>query len=78
MANRETAPIRYNNPGAMVMAHLMQPPPDPRSLAPDLPDEVAEAILRAMAKRPEARFTTTGQFTSALAENSHEMALVEN
>lgn len=60
-------PFKHNNPGAMVMAHLMQPPPDPRGLAADVPEGAAYAIMRAMAKKPEERFGTAGEFVAALA-----------
>ena len=63
-------PFKHSNPGAMVLAHLMQPPPDPRFAVPDLPEEAAEAIMRAMAKKPEQRFATAGDFTAALAADS--------
>lgn len=59
-------PFKHHNPGAIVLAHLMQPPPDPRLAAPDLSEEAADAILRALAKQPEARFATAGDFAAAL------------
>jgi hypothetical protein len=51
---------------AVLLAHLQQPPPDPRRLRPDLPDAVARAVLRALAKRPAARFATAGEMLLAL------------
>jgi len=70
-------PYTHNNPGAMVMAHLMQPPPDPRLIAPDISDEAAQAVMRAMAKKPEQRFATASEFMEALAQAEHrEMAAV--
>lgn len=53
--------------GAMVMAHMVQPPPDLRALNPDLPERTANAIIRAMSKKPEQRFDTAREFTVALA-----------
>jgi len=41
--------------GNILRAHLEQPPPDPRALAPDLDAHTAELILRCMAKDPEHR-----------------------
>lgn len=61
-------PFRHNNPGAIVLAHLVEPAPDPRRLVPGLPDEVAFAIMRAMAKRPEERFASAGEMVSAMRE----------
>jgi hypothetical protein len=41
--------------------------PDPRDINPDLPQAVSEAIFRAMAKDPERRFSTAGEFVEALS-----------
>jgi len=60
-------PFIHNNPGAMVLAHITQPAPDPRELVKDLPDTVANAVMRAMAKKPEQRFASAGEFVAAMA-----------
>ena len=54
-----------NNTWAMIRSHLEEPPPDPRIHVP-LPDCTAEAILRALAKKPEARFGSVGEFVAEL------------
>ena len=59
-------PFYKHNPVAMMLAHLQQPPPDPRKTVPDLPDHVADGILRAMAKAPEDRYATAGELAAAL------------
>ena len=41
--------------GNVLRAHLDQPPPDPRALAPDLDPAIAAIILRCMAKDPDQR-----------------------
>ena len=41
--------------GNVLRAHLEQPPPDPRALAPDLDPALAALILRCMAKDPDQR-----------------------
>jgi serine/threonine-protein kinase len=46
--------------------HAKNPPPDVRDLRPDLPDELSTILLRLMAKRPEDRFASYDQFTSAI------------
>lgn len=62
-------PFQYQNPGALLMAHMSQPPPDARLLVPDLLPGCAVAIQRAMAKKPEDRYATVGEFVAALASN---------
>jgi len=62
-------PFKHNNPGALLIAHLTQPPPDSCKLLPDLPERVCNAIQKAMAKKPEERFTTASEFVGALSMN---------
>jgi protein kinase-like protein len=59
-------PFRHNNPGAMVLAHLNQPPPDPHDKVPDLPERAAAAVMQAMSKKPQERFNTAGEFVAAM------------
>ncbi|MCP4541766.1 MAG: protein kinase [Chloroflexi bacterium] len=59
-------PFCGDNPGAVMLAHLQQPAPDPRLLVPELPENVAAAILRAMAKDPDARHSTAGELAEAI------------
>ena len=49
-------PFTGPSPYAIAAARLMQPPPDPRSVRPDLPDVIANVIMRCMARKPEDRF----------------------
>lgn len=60
-------PFQHLNPGGLLIAHMTQPPPDPRERAPDLPRESARAIQRAMAKSPDERFAQAGLFAAALS-----------
>jgi predicted Ser/Thr protein kinase len=50
----------------VLFGHLQQPPPDPRSIVADVPAHVAEAIEIALAKKPDERFQTVGEFARAL------------
>jgi serine/threonine-protein kinase len=59
-------PFRYHSPGALLIAHLTQPPPDPRDLVPDLPDNAVKALQRALSKEREDRYPTAGEFARAL------------
>lgn len=60
-------PFAGDNPGALLMAHLQHPAPDPRLLAPHLPESAAEALLRALHKNPLDRPASAGDFASLLA-----------
>jgi tRNA A-37 threonylcarbamoyl transferase component Bud32 len=60
-------PFKRNNLSALMMAHLHQPPPDPCMIVSDLPENTCAALQRAMAKKPEERFTTASEFASALS-----------
>jgi hypothetical protein len=60
-------PFEHKNISALLMAHLMQPVSDPRELRPNLPEAAAKAIMRAMAKEPQMRQKTAGEFISQLA-----------
>jgi hypothetical protein len=59
-------PFRYNNPGALVLAHLNQPAPDPRRLTPELPEDTAVAVMQAMSKKPEYRYRSAGAMVAAM------------
>jgi MFS family permease len=52
--------------GQVLFGHLHQPPPDPRKIVDTIPNPVAHAIMRAMAKEPDDRFESAGAFASAL------------
>jgi serine/threonine protein kinase len=59
-------PFKHENQGALLIAHMLHPPPDAREKAPDLPEHVARAIQKAMSKVPSERFGTASEFVSAL------------
>jgi serine/threonine-protein kinase len=52
----------------LMRAHVELPPPSPRQFAPEIPDELEQAVLRALEKDPGERFATTAEFRAALAE----------
>jgi len=60
-------PFKHNNPGALLIAHLTQPPPDACKQLPSLPEKACHAIQRAMAKKPEERFVTASEFAIAFS-----------
>ncbi|HEV8320377.1 MAG TPA: protein kinase [Myxococcota bacterium] len=50
----------------LIRAHVLEPAPDPRALRPDLSAELAEAVLRALRKKPGERFQSAGELQGAL------------
>ncbi|MBL8096751.1 MAG: serine/threonine protein kinase [Anaerolineales bacterium] len=59
-------PYEADTPIAVLLKHTSDPLPRPRTLAPDLPLEAEQVILRAMAKKPEDRYLTMGDLAAAL------------
>jgi serine/threonine-protein kinase len=55
-------PFERNNTWAMIRSHLEEPPPDARDVVPSLPETTAKAIIKAMAKKPEDRYASAGEF----------------
>ena len=48
-------PFRGRSAAELGFAHLVEPPPDPRTRRPELPAAVADALLTALEKSPTAR-----------------------
>lgn len=59
-------PFATRNPSAMLIAHLNQPMPDPRELAPTLPEQVVTTLQKVLSKEPEKRHQSVGTFVAAL------------
>lgn len=62
-------PFERNNTWAMIRSHLEELPPDPRIYL-RMPDCAAEAILQALSKKPEERFSSVGEFVAELKRDS--------
>ncbi|MFD4403338.1 serine/threonine-protein kinase [Nocardia sp. NPDC058499] len=59
------APYDYTNAGQVITAHLVKPPPRTTEVRSDLPAVLDEVIARAMAKQPDERFASCGEFVAA-------------
>jgi len=54
----------------LMLAHVESPPPSPREFRPDLPQALADVIVRALAKRRGDRFESANAMANALHEAS--------
>jgi serine/threonine protein kinase len=61
-----TPPFPHDQPGAVMWAHMSEPPPPLTSRQPELPAAVDGVLARALAKKPEDRFADCRDFASAL------------
>src|SRR5207248_3538039 len=52
--------------GKILVAHLQQPPPLPRSIEPQVPEELERIILRTLEKKPEDRYGSMSELHDAL------------
>jgi len=59
-------PFTADTPIAVMLKHLADPIPLPRSLNPELPEAVERVILKALAKDPTDRYQSAGELTQAL------------
>jgi tRNA A-37 threonylcarbamoyl transferase component Bud32 len=59
-------PFERPNTGALLLAHLNSPAPDARELAQGLSRQASQALQKAMAKDPNDRFATAGEFINQL------------
>jgi tetratricopeptide (TPR) repeat protein len=62
-------PFEADSPTQVVLAHLTQPPKDPRQVAPDrqIPEQLADMVLKALAKDPKDRYQDSDQFAAEMA-----------
>ncbi len=59
-------PFTADTPMAVLLKHMMDEPPLPRVVRPDLPNDVDRVMEKALAKLPEDRYQTAGEFVSSL------------
>jgi serine/threonine protein kinase len=62
---------------SLMMAQINEPPPPPRAFAPHIPSHIEQAIMRALAKKPDDRFQSVGDFRRALESVPFQSPVVE-
>jgi tetratricopeptide (TPR) repeat protein len=60
-------PFKGGSTRAVLAAHLTGTPTPPGELRPDLPEDAAKAVMKAIAREPDERFPRAGAFAEALA-----------
>ncbi|WP_298483202.1 protein kinase domain-containing protein [uncultured Chloroflexus sp.] len=61
-------PFKAETPMAMLAARLVHAPIPPRDVRGDLPPAVEDVIMRALARKPEARFASAAEMVAALRQ----------
>ncbi len=63
-----TGELPFDDPNMMRLAqqHVLNPPPDPRDVAPHVPGELAELTLRLLEKHPKDRFQRGREVVAAI------------
>ncbi len=59
-------PYEAETPMAVMLKHITDPLPLPRTVAPDVPEAVELVVLKALAKDPAHRYQTAGELVEAL------------
>ncbi len=61
-------PFERDHTMAVAIAHMSAPPPSLTALRPDLPPAADQVLTKAMAKTPDQRYASCGEFADALRE----------
>ncbi|HVF92672.1 MAG TPA: protein kinase, partial [Blastocatellia bacterium] len=69
-------PFSSENEFQVMKAQIEEAPTPPRTFAPHIPFGVERALMRALAKRPDARFQTVSEFRAAIEEGMGDAAIL--
>ncbi len=61
-------PYRAETPLAVVLMHVNDPLPPPRTIKPNIPEPLERVVLKAMAKKAQDRFQTANEMAQALQQ----------
>jgi serine/threonine protein kinase len=59
-------PFNDPSPASIALQHISEPPPSPRSINPELTQEVENVILKALEKDPQNRYQTGAKLMAAI------------
>jgi tRNA A-37 threonylcarbamoyl transferase component Bud32 len=59
-------PFHADTPMAVLLMHIQDPLPRPRSIAPNLPMDIERVLFKALAKQPGDRYATAADFAAVL------------
>ena len=68
-------PFQAPNPHSLLYMHLNDPPPSPQEVRPGLGKQLDEVFVKVLAKKPEGRYDTVTDFTTALEEAVPDLEL---
>jgi len=63
-------PFTHRLEAVVLQLQQSQPPPDARRFRPDVPEPLAETLLKAMAKQPEERWQTAAEMRAAMGKST--------
>jgi serine/threonine protein kinase len=61
-----STPFDEDSAMSMALSHITNAPPPPRFFRDDIPDEIAEVVLKALEKQPQDRYQTSRELMDAL------------
>jgi serine/threonine-protein kinase len=61
-------PFQGDGFGQIIVAQITQQPVPPRQIRPNIPVEIEAVVLKALEKKPSARFQTMDEFSAALGD----------
>jgi eukaryotic-like serine/threonine-protein kinase len=70
-------PFMADTPLAVVIKQVTEPLPRPRKYVPDLPELVERIIFKALAKNPDDRYQSMGEFADAMEKLSFYQKTIE-
>ena len=67
-------PFHADTPTGVMLKHILEPPPPPRTVNPDISVAVEQVVLRTLAKSPDERFATAVELADALEQSIYTNA----